>query len=312
MRERFKPLESRFLRITLVIAVVLVVGTILTAILWSKHRQDVWGVGTVIVTILLASITAVYVWIMRELLESERQRDLLSFSPFIGLKVSEIDLQDKYIRVKVALCNGGNAPAIDVFADAELDLKIVRIQGEKAVPAFFPAIHIPFLMDTDGELPIEFYFGATAIDALTQDVAKCQTEQGRRGVSRKPPVGIWDMMEETVLRPKIRVSVCYRNHLKQYFSSDYAATITMSNIDPAGLSVPEPEELKDPCNLFVRPSISVWDNPPLFVEDFNSGPTDEKEIARQLKARNRSRELGGICLPCLDVVAPMWERAHYE
>lgn len=311
MKERFRDLGSQLLWLILIIAGVLVAGTVIFAVLLPKHRQDVWGVGTVLVTILLASITAAYVLIMAELLESERRRDLLSFSPFIGIKVAEIDLEAKYVQLRVSLCNGGNAPAIDVLADAEIELQYSRVQGEQTIPSHFRPPHIPFLTnDVEGK-SVYFCFGSLAVNALIQDVARCQDHQVHEPDWTDLPDGIWQKVERVILRPKIKVFVYYRNHLGQYFQSTYVAPITITNVDKMGTMITQPEELTDPCKLLTRSAISIWSNPPLFYEHFNSEPVEKYLIDYELEARDLRRDIGGFCMPCLDMMPIMWERRKW-
>jgi hypothetical protein len=310
MRGHSYDIGTRLLWLVVTIALLLVAGTVVLAVVLPKHRQDVWGIGTVVVTILLATITAAYVLIMRELLESERRRDLLSFSPFIGIKVDLLELEPKYIQLRVLLNNGGNAPAIDVVADAEIELKYSRLQGEQVVPSHFRPRHVPFLTNGAEEESVEFCFGGEAVKSLIQDVARCQDHKAHEPDMTDMPDGIWQRVERVILRPRIKVFVYCRNHLGQYFRSVYVAPVTIDDVSVKGVKLVSDDELADPCRLLAGHSICIWNNPPLLDEEYNSEPVEKCDIDSELQVRDSNRDIGGFCMPCLDMMPIMRERVN--
>lgn len=310
MVERDKPRKLKFIWVTIVAAGILVLGVISLAFFWPGNRQDLWGLGTVLLAIVLSTITAIYVFFTKELLESERERDLLSYSPFVGINVTEIEMQERYIRVKTSIRNGGNAPAIDVRADAEIALQVVNIQGESNVPAHFPSNHIPYITDDNEETTIDFLFGPITVDAVKQDIARALEFGPTKPIPKRLPDGIWQRVGFVMIRPELRIIIFYRNHLKQYFQSVYKANITIKSVGRMGEPMLSKDEMTNPCVLLGTNKVEIWGNPPIFDEDFTAEPVAELDVRRQLESRDMNRDIGGFCMPCIDTMPILFERTE--
>jgi len=154
------------------------VGIVLVAKSKPSSRDFYIGIGTLLVTVVLASVNAIYAYFMREVLVSEGERDLLSFSPTIGIEVGDISTSTNGIELPVSIMNGGNAVAIDVRIDADVILKCALIEGYSMIPSFFQPISVPFMFNDNSQLEKKIYFGPSCLDALRQDIEMCTRRSG--------------------------------------------------------------------------------------------------------------------------------------
>jgi hypothetical protein len=132
--------------------------------------------ANVIATLALVSVTAYYVWLTKRILEATERQAKLYLNPVVGLKVKKINISEVFgpkrrnMGVELELINVGNAPAIEILVDAEIELRYSNIDGEEIIPARFEPDMIPFLRPDETTDKARPAFGNTLITHFFDDV----------------------------------------------------------------------------------------------------------------------------------------------
>lgn len=88
-------------------------------------------------TVILVFVTAWYAYLTKKILGVSETQSKLSLNPVLGLKIKEIEISEVFgperrqIGIAMEITNVGNAPAIEVLIDAEIELRYSSINNEK-------------------------------------------------------------------------------------------------------------------------------------------------------------------------------------
>jgi hypothetical protein len=175
----------------------------------------------------------------------------------------------RQLSIGLNLTNVGNAPAIEVLVDAEIILQYSDIGGEKTIPGCIQPESIPFVRpgeEIKGDPSISPNFGNTCVAHVLAD---CR-ESHRLNVLRIET----DPTKEAYNASMLRVCVCYRNNIDQYFESTYETYVCLDKI-------PEENESAKIQQVYVpRPK-------------FHARPVSKEEIDKKISERNSKRDLCG-------------------
>lgn len=231
-------------------------------------------------TIVLVIITGIYVYLTKRMLDSTIRQSKLVSNPVIGIRLGHMTISKVYgpsrrnLAIGLNLTNIGNAPAIEVFVDAEIILQYSNIQGEKVIPARFEPSSIPFIRP--GEEILEYPshnpgFGNTCITHLLDDFR----EYHRLNIHRIET----DPTKEAYNASRLRVYVYYRNNLGQYFESTYETYLHIGKTPE--VKIPEDDETAELSQIYVpRP-------------EFHTGPISKEKMDKDISFRNSKRDLCG-------------------
>jgi len=117
-----------------------------------------YGAISAISSVILILVTAAYVVLTKQILESTKHEIELSYSPVIGIRLGDMNILPVFgdnrrsFGVDFSITNVGNAPAIEVQIDSEIELTHSNIEGENVIPARFEPSMIPFLRQGE-EIP---------------------------------------------------------------------------------------------------------------------------------------------------------------
>ena len=176
------------------------------------------------------------------------------------------------MSVAVELLNVGNAPAIEVLVDAEIELRYSKINGENKIPARFEPEMIPFIRPGDTVTEASPNFGNSLITHFFDDVR----ESSRLNIHRIET----DATQESYKTSKLKVVAYYRNSLGQYFVSYYESEICIwSKLDEDG--IPKDNETGEVSQVYVPRPV------------FHAGIADEVLSKEEIEQRNAKRELSG-------------------
>ncbi len=242
--------------------------------------QQYSGALTFLATLLLVALTAFYAYWTKGTLAATASQARLNLNPVIGITVKKISITEVFgpkrrnMSVEVELFNVGNAPAIEVLVDSEIELRYSSVNGEKAIPARFEPDMIPFVKPGDqvagpGVSPS---YGNKFITHFFDDAR----ESHRLNLHRIET----DPTQESFKTSRLRVMAYYRNSLGQHFRSCYEIEIGFWRKN-GGKGIPEDNETCEVDMFYIpRPA-------------FHAGPADKKTIATEIENRNAKRELSG-------------------
>lgn len=242
--------------------------------------QQYSGAFTFLATLVLVALTAFYAYWTKGILAATASQARLNLNPVIGLTVKKVSIGEVFgpkrrnMSVEVELSNVGNAPAIEVLIDSEVELRYSSVNGERVIPARFEPDMIPFLKPGDqmagpGVSP---GYGNTFITHFFDDAR----ESLRLNLHRVET----DPTQESYKTSRLRVMAYYRNSLGQYFRSHYEIEIGFwYRIGEKG--IPEDNESCEVSMLYIPRPV------------FRAEPSDEHAIADEIKRRNAKRKLSG-------------------
>jgi hypothetical protein len=257
------------------------------------------GALTVISSIILIIITSIYVYLTKKILDSNKHDIELSYSPVIGIKINQMSILPVYgegrrgFIVDLTIVNVGNAPAIEVKIDSEIELKHSDIKGEKIIPTRREPALIPFLRsgeeipdshahDHDFQIALTSQnFGNTCIDHMIFDFTKDRELNLERIHS--------DPSHESYVSTKLRIYVYCKNHLNQYFLSQYETYIEPFRVEGNPI----------PCFVILNnPGLPNDRKIELIQEHFRrpiflTKPISHEEMMQAINDRNRKRNLCG-------------------
>jgi len=256
-----------------------------------------YGAISAISSVILILVTAAYVILTKQILESTKHEVELSYSPVIGIRLGNMYIMPVYgdnrrsFGVDLTITNVGNAPAIEIQIDSEIELTHSNIEGEKVIPARFEPSMIPFLRqgeefpDTNQPEPDRHAthqsYGNTCINHMIFDFTK-NHELNVERVHSHPT-------DESYVSTKIRIFVYCKNHLNQYFLSQYETYIEPSQIEGNPIpcfairenpGLPNDRRIELRANNIPRPK-------------FTTRLIAYEEMMHSINERNRKRNLCG-------------------
>jgi hypothetical protein len=240
--------------------------------------QQYSGALTLLATVALVALTAFYAYWTRGILQATANQSRLSLSPVLGIEINKVSIgkvfgrRRRSLSVNITLTNVGNAPAIEVLVDADIELRYSRIQEEQVIPARFEPEMVPFIRPGDSIGGISLDFGNTLVTHFFDDLR----ESTRLNLHRIET----DPTREPHLASRLRVVAYYRNSLGQYFKSHYVTEVTIWS--PLGEEkIPSDDETAEITLLRIPRPV------------FHAGISSSDETATEISLRDRKRELCG-------------------
>jgi hypothetical protein len=256
-----------------------------------------YGAISVISSIVLVLVTAFYVYLTKKILDSTKHEFQISFSPVIGIRLNDMIISPVYgenrrtFNINVTIVNVGNAPAIEVLIDSEIELTHSNINGEKIIPARFEPTMIPFLrqgeeLPNSHEVNAESHitsqsFGNSCINHMIFDFTKNHELNIERIHTNSS--------DEPYVSTKLRVFVYCKNHLNQYFLSQYETYIEPHRVE--GNPIPCSAILENPGLPNNRTIDLIQHDIPRPI--FLTKPISYDEMKRVINSRNEKRNLCG-------------------
>lgn len=233
----------------------------------------------VLATIVLVSVTGYYAFLTRRILLATEQQSKLSLDPVVGIKVTNIGISKTYgpnrrnMGVELELVNVGNAPAIEVLVDAEINFRHTNVDGNKTVPIRFEPDVVPFLRPGEANIDRHLSFGNKAIIHFFDDVRESLRLNWHRIDT--------DPTKESFDASRLRVICYYRNSLGQCFKSTYETEIDLEDEDNPRDPIPDDNQTKDvSMPLLPRPI-------------FHAEPISATQMDLEIDGRNGLRRLSG-------------------
>ncbi len=225
--------------------------------------------------VILVFVTIVYVYIMKKILDTSTQQANLSYNPVVGIEIRSVSVGEVFgpnrreLIVNLSLVNIGNAPAIEITCDGEIVLEYSEIENERNIPARVKPSMIPFIRVNDevaGDIEPSLCFGNRCVSHVLDDMRESERLNLHRIAT--------DPTRKPYTSSRLRVIVCYRNNLNQWFRSFYECYLYLE-------SIPSDDQHAE----FRISGIAR----PLFLSE----PISEKEISKDLASRNAKRDLSG-------------------
>jgi hypothetical protein len=245
---------------------------------------DLFSIANLVLTAILAALTATYVVLTRRLLKTAIRQSRLASNPVVGVRVKKIFVGEKFgpdrqnLSVDYELINLTDTPAIAVTVDGEIILKYSVVKGEPRIPQRFDPEFVPFLRPNEtlsdklGRHSLSF--GNKCVDATLDDLQ----ENERRNFERINA----DPTREPFLGPRLRIVVRYSNNLGQHFRSEWEAYLSVWNKEQGGgFKMPNRRENIEitPLNI-PRPT-------------FRACPEADHEMTAEINAFSGRRDLSG-------------------
>jgi len=240
--------------------------------------QKYSGALTFLATAILVAVTARYAQWTRGILAATANQARLSLSPVVGIKVGKIRISEVFgpkrrnMSIKLELSNVGNAPAVEVLVDAEIELRYSRVKGESTIPARFEPDMIPFIRPGESVTDVSPNFGDTFITHFFDDVR----ESLRLNLHRIET----DATQESFKTSRLTVVAYYRNSLGQYYRSCYETEIDIPSINGRE-PIPPDDKQGEVYKVYIPRPV------------FHAGIYDEADAEREIKERDAKRQLSG-------------------
>ena len=234
---------------------------------------------SLITTITLVIITAVYVFFTKRILDTSVQQSKLAYNPVIGINLDSMIISEVFgpdrrnMNINLELTNVGNAPAIEVIVDAEITFTYSNIQGEKTIPARFEPENIPFIRPNEelDQSSCSSNFGNTLITHLFDDFR----EANRLNIHRIKT----DPTQESYNASCLKIIIYYRNNIGQYFESNYETYLHLESTNDN--EFPKDNESAELKQIYIpRPK-------------FHTSPISKEKMDKEISVRNSKRELCG-------------------
>lgn len=243
-----------------------------------EYIQNNSGAFTFFATLVLIAVTAFYAWWTRGLLRITAAQSKLQYNPVIGIKVVSATIgkvfgqKRRNVSIKIDLTNVGNAPAIEVFIDSEIELRYSKINGYNKIPMRFEPSVIPFIKVDEVVSDLSLDYGNTFITHFFDDVRE-SNRLNRHRVETDPS-------KETFVTSRLYVFVYYRNSLGQYFKSRIEIELALWGNKRKNLIPLDNEFAEISLYNFVSPV-------------FQAEPFEEIKMQSELSSRNIIRNLCG-------------------
>lgn len=244
------------------------------------------SVLSLIASIILVIVTGIYVYFTKKILDSSIRQSNLVSNPVIGILLDKMVISKAFgprrqLNIGINLANVGNAPAIEVLVDAEIEFLYATSDKENIIPARFEPYSIPFIRpgeEITEDVSHNPNFGNSCLKLLFEDQSECS----RLNINR-----IATNPQKEPYNPSIlRVCIYYRNNLGQYFESIYEIHFNVGDpVKKAGKSIDFiPPADNETCNLY-----------PQYIPrpKFHSGPIKREDVEKNLKIRDSKRKLSG-------------------
>ena len=201
----------------------------------------------------------------------------MSLAPSVGINVKKISISEVFgpnrrnMSVDLELKNVGNAPAIEVIVDSEVEYRHSSINGEKWIPSRFEPDMIPFLTPGDTSDKCHPNYGNKFIAHFFDDARESKRLNIHR-IETNPT-------QESYKTSRLYIYCYYRNALGQFFKSSYSIEI---GLDPfSNDNIPSNDEK---CEVFM----SYIPRPSFHVE-----PITIQAMEKEIQNRNLKRDLCG-------------------
>jgi len=229
-------------------------------------------------SVILVVITGFYAHLTRGILIATANQSRLSLIPVIGIKITKIGISEVFgpgrrnMSVALELTNVGNAPAIEVLIDAEVELRYSKINNESVIPARHDPYAIPFIQPGQIATEANPNFGNVLVTHFFDDVR----ESVRLNMHRIET----DPRRDSYKTSRLNIFVYYRNSLGRCFKSIYSTEIgifTQIGADP----IPKEYEKSNVSQIFLpRPT-------------FHAGIDSKITFEQDLDRRARKRKISG-------------------
>lgn len=229
-------------------------------------------------SVILVAITAFYAHLTRGILSATVNQSRLSLSPVIGIKINEISISEVFgpgrrnMSVALEITNVGNAPAIEVLIDAEIELRYSKIDNENTIPARYDPYVIPFIQPGEFSTEANPNFGNTLVTHFFDDIQ----ESVRLNMHRIET----DPSRSPYKTSRLHIFVYYRNSLGQFFKSNYSTEIGIFSrigTDP----IPKDDQPGKVNQIFLPRPV------------FHAGLDSKISFEKELGERARKRKLSG-------------------
>lgn len=228
-------------------------------------------------SIILVIVTGIYVFLTKRILEATKQQSKLSLAPSVGINIKSINISEVFgpnrrnMRVGLELTNVGNAPAIEVIVDSEVEYRHSNINGEKWIPSRFEPDVIPFLTPGDTVDKCHPSYGNKFITHFFDDARESKRLNLHR-IETAPS-------QESYKTSRLYIYCYYRNALGQLFKSSYDIEI---GLDPfSNENIPSDDETCEVVMSYIpRPS-------------FHVEPITSEAMETEILLRNSKRKLCG-------------------
>lgn len=242
--------------------------------------QQYSGALTFLATLVLVALTAFYAYWTKGILAATASQVRLNLSPVIGISIKKISISPIFgpkrrnMNVEIELSNVGNAPAIEVLVDSEIELRYSSVNGDRVIPARFDPAMIPFLKSGDSIAGpgVSPGYGNTLITHFFDDAR----ESHRLNLHRIET----DPTQESFKTSRLRVFAYYRNSLGQHFRSRYEIEIALWRRNGEKLIPEENETCEVDMSYIPRPT-------------FHAEVTNGDATANEIESRSLKRELSG-------------------
>ncbi|AEG18279.1 hypothetical protein [Methanobacterium paludis] len=245
------------------------------------------GLLSFISSIILVVVTGIYVYFTKKIMDTSIRQSNLVSNPVVGIKLGNMGISTVFgpsrrnMDIGLNLTNVGNAPAIEVLVDAEIEYQYTNINGEKIIPARFEPSSIPFIRPGEEVLEENQHnptFGNTCIAHLFDD----KRENSRLNIHRIENNPRKYPYPHSILR----VYIYYRNNLGQYFESTYETQFDVGNSirkagEPLDFIPPADDETCELRQIFIPRPI------------FHSGPIKKEKMEKEIIHRDSKRNLCG-------------------
>lgn len=230
---------------------------------------------SVVSNAIVAFVTVVYVIYTRYLVHVTQNAYRHQLAPIVGVNVGQIEIGEEFgpqrrnLSVELCVKNIGNAAAIDVQVDSEIEFRYSEIEGVRNIPMRFEPSFVPYLAvgDVASGNEVSQSYGNRCIDALLDDARESHRLNSHRIAT--------DPSQEPYNMSRLKIFVYYKNAIGQSFRSCFTQEISVwkhEDIEKKKLSL---------TKIFVpRP-------------EFIAMPIDKKSKDREMSERRKKRNLCG-------------------
>lgn len=228
-------------------------------------------------SIILVIVTGIYVYLTKKILEATKQQSQLSLAPAIGINVVSISISKNFgsnrrnMSVNLELTNVGNAPAIEVLLDSEIEYRHTNISGEKFIPSRHAPNSIPFIKPSETLNKYHPNFGNKFITHFFDEVREA-TRLNIHRIETNPT-------QEPYKESRLYIYCYYKNTFGQFFKSSFSIEI---GLDPFSKNpIPKDDET---CEVVM----SYLPRPNFHIE-----PITIQKMEDEIQKRNSKRDLSG-------------------
>jgi hypothetical protein len=233
----------------------------------------------------LVIVTLIYVIYTKRIVDSTNQQIKFSHSPVLGISINKMVISSRYghnnLEVTLEIANLGNAPAIEILIDSEIELKYTDYDGEKVIPSSYKPYLTPYLQINEKfttKLGTSKHFGAKPTYAIISDFKKMHILNMERRVINP--------LMESYDASTFRIFVYYKNNLNQNFMSYYETILSISPNENTSILFNQDENSVLPSNQLIQISEHPFKSPSFFTKPI-SDDIPRKEILVRNKKRDR-------------------------